>query len=291
MTDAIAEIGILQDFSRALRIRIAEVTDPLGSEVAIWRWVRDPKNESDVREIAARFLLTSMRQQKRAVTRKEEERVRLEAYSAELNAHYSTPEGIAELAEWERKGKAERAAKAKAARVRNAQLLKQIKATRPEVRAGDVSPAQFDAVELGFPIGDLLFGEARHERKQAYSRIDHQWENEHGFKIRRRALIEALNREDDNEYGFFRKVAVAIEDWKTALKAEWTAELLMQTFRVDGVTVSWGEATVEQHRRRAEALRSHAMGTLETASLHLAAIDDLDNSGAANLYQIASIAA
>ena len=55
----------------------------------------------------------------------------------------------------------------------------------------------------------------------------------------------------------------------------WSLSLLESTFRVDGVQVSWANATVEQHERRALWLEAHAAGTLETARTHREAIADI----------------
>ena len=64
----------------------------------------------------------------------------------------------------------------------------------------------------------------------------------------------------------------------TASAAEvlgWPRPLLGSTFTVDGVQVSWADATVEQHEARALWLEAHAAGTLETARIHRQAIADI----------------
>lgn len=56
----------------------------------------------------------------------------------------------------------------------------------------------------------------------------------------------------------------------------WSAEMLAVQFAVgDGTEVSFADATVEQHEERAVWLEAHAASTLETASIHRRAIEDI----------------
>jgi hypothetical protein len=284
------EIRMVLDFSKALRARVSAITDPLGSEVAIWKWVRDPANESDVREIAAKFLVTSMRQQKRAVTRELEERTRDEAARNKVLADMMTPETKDEYERrlrWDRELEEREAAKAQELRAIRAELLKNLRRTRPEVKTKDVLSVHLQLLALDFPAENLLFGDMRQDRKRSFL-PDLDWANTWGHKAKRAHAMENARREDDREFGFFAQAFVVMEDWKNSLRAKWTSELLPQTFRLDGVNVAWGEATIDQHQRRAESLRAHAVGTMETAALHLAAIEDIQAHNAANLYDLAA---
>jgi hypothetical protein len=59
------------------------------------------------------------------------------------------------------------------------------------------------------------------------------------------------------------------------LREEWSAELLRDRFVLpDGSLVSWAEATVTQHKARAEYLEGLASGNAETAAIHRRAISD-----------------
>lgn len=74
--------------------------------------------------------------------------------------------------------------------------------------------------------------------------------------------------------------------YRDSLRAQWTTELLESGFALgDGTTVTWGEATVEQHRQRIALLSRNAAGNLQTAARHQAAVDEIERSGAGCLTQ------
>lgn len=67
-----------------------------------------------------------------------------------------------------------------------------------------------------------------------------------------------------------------------------TAELLESSFALgDGVMVSWGDATVEQHRKRMDLLFRNAEGNVRTASRHEIAVQMIEASGVSSLRQVA----
>ena len=77
-----------------------------------------------------------------------------------------------------------------------------------------------------------------------------------------------------------------IGTYRDSLHAQWTAELLESGFALgDGTTVTWGEATVEQHQQRIALLTRNAAGNLQTAARHQSAVDEIERSGVACLAQ------
>lgn len=80
------------------------------------------------------------------------------------------------------------------------------------------------------------------------------------------------------------QTTVLLETWTEQVSPGWAGTLLAETFSTgDGTEVTWGDATKEQHQSRADWLGEHAASTLETASIHLAAIRDIIASGAMTL--------
>lgn len=70
-----------------------------------------------------------------------------------------------------------------------------------------------------------------------------------------------------------------IDEFTATLRLEWTQELLESGFALgDGTTVTWGQATVAQHKQRITLLTNNAMGNLETASRHLAAVKEIEST-------------
>jgi hypothetical protein len=67
---------------------------------------------------------------------------------------------------------------------------------------------------------------------------------------------------------------------------ELTEELLSAEFVVNGKTVTWGSASVEEHEHRAKSLLIQAAGTVDTAKRHQAAIEMIENVSASNLNEV-----
>lgn len=78
-------------------------------------------------------------------------------------------------------------------------------------------------------------------------------------------------------------------DWKHSIRLEVTEELLGSDFALgDGRRVTWAEATVADHEQRVAMLETSAVGTLETAARHRAAIEMLRRHGVKTLAEVNS---
>lgn len=74
-----------------------------------------------------------------------------------------------------------------------------------------------------------------------------------------------------------------MEEFTTQVKAEWTAEMLAQPFMLAGGVVTFGEATIEQHREGSLNAQAEGALALERAAQHEAALNELVASSAACL--------
>lgn len=110
----------------------------------------------------------------------------------------------------------------------------------------------------------------------------------HGRKCRtpaEQAEWDAFREESDAR--FASRVSGLLKQYASELRAEWTQELLESTFALpDGLHVTWGTATVDQHMERAQMLSQQAVGTLETAALHRKAIEDIRAGGVSCLVEM-----
>lgn len=70
------------------------------------------------------------------------------------------------------------------------------------------------------------------------------------------------------------------------VQAEARAALLGEGFSISGRWVLWSQATAEEHRARAQYLRSMAASTLDTAKRHEQAADDIEAAGVTCLAEI-----
>ena len=138
-----------------------------------------------------------------------------------------------------------------------------------------------EAVKTGqLPLDDAELVEVCASRYLAteYRRFDRARNRdvERNTKIRQRA--------DERLRGRVRAIA---KEWKAELLSEWDVQLIDSTFSVgDGMVVRYGDATVEQHERRAELLENMAAGDLHTASIHRRAVDDITAAGATTLDEV-----
>lgn len=97
-----------------------------------------------------------------------------------------------------------------------------------------------------------------------------------------------LYREDpdayDERYGvgrIMREFQASIEAIRTEAKLELTSELLGASFALgDGRSVTWGSATMDEHRQRIEMLGRNIEGNLDTMRVHEMAVELLRRSGA-----------
>ena len=273
--------------SDAQAAEVQNLISTVGSDAAIWKWVRNPENESAVRELAAMLLVERFRTRKRAEARKveqaniqrwAEERVAARDAMTELEKQEESSRWAEKRARdaetWERYAREEAEAKRARREAAARDVLDSILAVHA-VPESEITIEQIDLVSAGLLPSDLLFGAEAEATMRSFNKQYSDWVEAPGHKIKRRELVRQAERADDDRWGFFRSVHVAQRRYEQNLKAEWSLELLASTFRVDGVTVTWGAATIEQHERRSESLRSHAEGTLQTAALHQQAVRHL----------------
>ena len=82
------------------------------------------------------------------------------------------------------------------------------------------------------------------------------------------------------------RVSGVVADLAAELLAEWNADLLASSFAVDGIRVTWQNATVDQHEARAQMLEGMAAGDLQTASIHRQAVHDIEALGVTTLGEV-----
>jgi hypothetical protein len=88
-----------------------------------------------------------------------------------------------------------------------------------------------------------------------------------------------------------KRVRELIDEVAGETRLETTRELLSTIFALgDGSQVTWGDATAEQHEQRIEMLTRNAVGVVETAARHAAAVRMIRESGATCLAQIEGVA-
>jgi hypothetical protein len=95
-------------------------------------------------------------------------------------------------------------------------------------------------------------------------------------------------QEQASERDLYKSLSDIIKEYTAEIRMDWEAELLELSFAVDnsGRTVTWGAATVEQHRSRIEMLTSNALANTEAAARHQAAINDIEEAGATCLFGV-----
>jgi hypothetical protein len=229
-----------------VREKIRQLVNSDSATTEIWAWVHDDENLGAVRDITEAWLAEQARQAARYRTRQ------VERDSVRERPDIAQPVAI-ETAE-------EKAAKLLPA----------------EVLADD-----------GLPSLDYLKSNEAFDFRKNHPGTYQQ------IKSRRQYVDKAKEKQRlrDEQYSqrmrvLRRRMDESMEEWKRKIQVEWTEELLGKTFQLDGVEVAWGDATLEQHERRADWLKSHAAGTLETAGMHLKAIDALRGAGVRRLADI-----
>lgn len=230
----------------SVRNEVRGIINSEDSDIEIWRWVHDENNVKAVQSITEAWL----------------------------------------------KGQARQAARYRTRQVERDSVREQTEITEPvAIETAEEKAAKLLPVEVlehdGLPSLDYLkSNEAFDFRKNhpgSYQQI----------KARRQYVNKAQEKQRarDEQYSqrmlvLRRRMDESMEEWKRKIQVEWTEELLGKTFQLDGVEVAWGDATLEQHERRADWLKSHAAGTLETAGMHLKAIDALRGAGVRRLADI-----
>lgn len=233
-----------------VRYQIRQLVESESHATDIWAWVHDEENASAVRAITEAWLTEKARQAQRYRTRQVER------------------DSVRERAE----------------------ITETVAIETTEEKAAKLLPATV-LEDDGLPSLDYLKSndafEFRKNHPGSYQQI----------KSRRQYVDKAKEKQRvrDEQYSqrmqvLRRRMDESMEEWKRKIQVEWTEELLGKTFQLDGVEVAWGDATLEQHERRADWLKSHAAGTLETAGMHLKAIDALRGAGVRRLADIEDVA-
>jgi malate synthase len=225
----------------SLKRRISELT----TEDEVWQWVLDPLNAGYVRDVAGRYLTSTLANNNRQHVR-----------NIEINSRVIPVEE---------------------------EPFVYIEPTPPKEALIELGYPEWDFDEVGKPKKEFLTTiEGKEWRKQAPASVP---------SLFTRANYEAKKVVKDQERAaaslqIQENLKKAIQDFKDSVIIEWNQELLNSTFVVAGETVTWGEATAEQHAIRAESLTKQASGTLETAALHEKAIDRIRADDAENLNQV-----
>jgi hypothetical protein len=82
-------------------------------------------------------------------------------------------------------------------------------------------------------------------------------------------------------------MAAAMKRYAAELKMEWTRELLQSAFALrDGSRVTWGAATIAEHRERIEIFVELADSNLKGAARHEAAITAIQRAGTTCLNEV-----
>lgn len=104
---------------------------------------------------------------------------------------------------------------------------------------------------------------------------------------------ERYRREDFfAEEAQYASLGALMADYKSAVRLEITVELLRSTFALaDGRTVTWGNATLADHRARTEMIGKQVAGSLETIARHNEAIRMIKKAKASRLADLAKVAA
>ena len=83
------------------------------------------------------------------------------------------------------------------------------------------------------------------------------------------------------------RVSGIVAEMSADLLSEWNEKLLASSFVLDGIRVTWEDATVDQHNVRAQMLEGMASGDLQTASIHRQAVHDIEALGVTTLAEVA----
>lgn len=110
------------------------------------------------------------------------------------------------------------------------------------------------------------------------------------------AKVSRLRESDPAEYHRRYTIAGAIETFEQEIRQEVrleiTAELLGTSFALgNGHSVTWGEATVEDHQLRLQMLTANVLGNFETMHLHEQAISLIQKQGVSRLADAQAVAA
>lgn len=125
-------------------------------------------------------------------------------------------------------------------------------------------------------------------RKGSQARADWERNTEEG-----RAWAEAEEAAEIRRWQMTLGVlGKALERYAEDLHIKWTAELLDSSFALrDGSVISWGDASIEQHRERRQMFLDNAHVNMEGAARHEVAIRELEASGTDTLRALVGASA
>jgi hypothetical protein len=90
-----------------------------------------------------------------------------------------------------------------------------------------------------------------------------------------RNVEQATKVRQDASDKLVRLVSRVVAEIQDDLRSGWNVNLLESSFALNGVRVTWANATIDQHETRAAMLESMAAGDLQTASIHRQAVQDI----------------
>lgn len=166
-----------------------------------------------------------------------------------------------------------------------------------------------DAIELvlaakgGIVLRDLarayILDAVKAARRDLALRREQEAQQERMRKIeednqRPEVIEERRRREEKHEKAMqeindrmWASVRAATDKYAAQLKMEWTEELLTTGFALgDGRIVTWGTATIADHQQRIDMLERNAVGNLEAAGRHRAAMEEIAQNGATTLADL-----
>ena len=89
-----------------------------------------------------------------------------------------------------------------------------------------------------------------------------------------------------------KRIGPVLEDWRKELRLEWRAELLASSFTLrNGASVTWGDATVAEHRERVDIFMGQVAAGVDGAARHNAAIRAIEAAGVSCLNEAIEVAA
>lgn len=112
------------------------------------------------------------------------------------------------------------------------------------------------------------------ERQQTPEAIEERRRSEEAYQQRLREIDERM----------WAEVRRTTERYAADLRMQWTQELLETGFALgDGRIVTWAAATVGDHQQRIDMLQRNAVGNLEAAARHQAAVAEIEAAGVPTL--------
>lgn len=133
--------------------------------------------------------------------------------------------------------------------------------------------------------GDLIRIETRTLERRAEQPIETKREP-------RRYDPELERQREEDQAHFISDLYTRIESIVAKEKIRWTHELLASSFALgDGTFVRWGDATIEQHRVRADRFVQDAASGLEAAARHQAAIQAIESINGTCLNDVIAVSA